>query len=1245
MEPFPKRQRLYSPIGPSFPQSFDSEEAYYEDDLDDFIVDEEEEEEEEVEDAQLDFDPESDLQQKRARLDYKLKSTFEAIFEKYGKDFDGVGDEIDLATGEIVVNNGHILEMLDERDAGDVGRAQSIPTEVTEESEDLPSSALEEASEIDEEDDEELEHEGSEEGSDDDMLEDDMILRGFSQANRFLRASPELGSLRKPAVPPPKPRKVHMQPPAVPQKALPSRSEILAQFGPKLGPQIVEYVSKQSLPDNLHVEPAWRAPEIPGFEPRKRESKKHVVLPPEPERSPSPEEATSIWALPRGRGPNKVRPNNNLNFRGDNSAGIKHQDRFAIDPLSLQLDLGNLDQISPPKRRRNRFTDEDDQVLLDWVTRVRHRGLTLNDPLWKELEATRPSHPWQMWKKRYKHHFTYLLTNSTEDSEVSVSEPSVDSVYVAPQNIPARRADPLSHGISQHTAHDRPNRVRKPAQKDSRIITWSEAVDALESLDPDLHAGIMEDSKMMKTNNPTFGHQSSTSSKQDFRPATTTKPVVQPGANRAPKPLPKEVIDLTDLDDDLPDVEGAPVQERHLIPGAPCPHAECRAYPTVLYRLQRRDEEELSEMCLHLFRVHHTTPFPCGETNCARKGEEGYFMQADLVRHVRNAHPSVSALHRLRGRVDSELLDRNIELATPPSDPISNSNRPTSQQRDSDFMSPRKASTTRKPSTSQMRSPTSDPDHTPRGLATIHSASHSTPMTSVSSMRVHHPSATKAPVEQEFDYGNIDSTDSLSMQAHRSTIDSSGGLGSQHVQVPSSLGAAWPNDGVEARAERRNPLPTPATATDGSVGLAFSFVDDKNARRRNTVSDQEPQLAKPQTSSKLQKPKAMINETPDPTSPQAQVFFKEVASASFAPSSNLSAFKLSRPAQPVGRNAIDPTYEFSDEEVQPDPLPKAPPQKTGEKPERAATIASIRPLSSALKRARVAKTPITTYTKKTRRVAKPAPAPKLSFATPAAQKAIRQSILRMALDAEDFDELSLDKEDVVLISSQPRTKPLSKLHTIVKQENAMNTPRPVSSATNRGKRAFSTFQERSSPDELAEEQPSPSSKATATAKSQIKVEENVLLPEHSPSLPKLDKGKQRADPLPSSHITPSISGRQIAIRTSTPLLNLTPSGPKEIRDSAGEESSPALPTQNSPPQRARTRRQRAADSSSSPLTNLLTPTRKKLTNDFLMAEQVTVVVKTPGGTFRRCGEDSFSCGRSFCFRCGNQDVTVHAAVG
>ena len=65
--------------------------------------------------------PEVDLHTRRAQNDFRLKSIFESIFEKYGRDFDGIGDEIDLRTGEIVVNNGHIQGMTNERDAGGSG--------------------------------------------------------------------------------------------------------------------------------------------------------------------------------------------------------------------------------------------------------------------------------------------------------------------------------------------------------------------------------------------------------------------------------------------------------------------------------------------------------------------------------------------------------------------------------------------------------------------------------------------------------------------------------------------------------------------------------------------------------------------------------------------------------------------------------------------------------------------------------------------------------------------------------------------------------------------------------------------------------------------------------------------------------------------------------------------------------------------------------------------------------------------
>ncbi|KAI3101324.1 hypothetical protein CBS147333_8155 [Penicillium roqueforti] len=61
---------------------------------------------------------EFDLPAARAQNDSRLKSLFEHIFAKYSKDFTDVGDEIDLQTGDIVVDNGHLLGMRSEHDAG-----------------------------------------------------------------------------------------------------------------------------------------------------------------------------------------------------------------------------------------------------------------------------------------------------------------------------------------------------------------------------------------------------------------------------------------------------------------------------------------------------------------------------------------------------------------------------------------------------------------------------------------------------------------------------------------------------------------------------------------------------------------------------------------------------------------------------------------------------------------------------------------------------------------------------------------------------------------------------------------------------------------------------------------------------------------------------------------------------------------------------------------------------------------------
>lgn len=68
------------------------------------------------------------LEQDRHRNDQKLKTRFEHIFRKYEHDFEGVGDEIDIATGDIVVDNGHLQYMRHEADPGKSASSRFVRT-------------------------------------------------------------------------------------------------------------------------------------------------------------------------------------------------------------------------------------------------------------------------------------------------------------------------------------------------------------------------------------------------------------------------------------------------------------------------------------------------------------------------------------------------------------------------------------------------------------------------------------------------------------------------------------------------------------------------------------------------------------------------------------------------------------------------------------------------------------------------------------------------------------------------------------------------------------------------------------------------------------------------------------------------------------------------------------------------------------------------------------------------------------
>lgn len=78
-------------------------------------------------DSELDFEPQEvsdrrdqdyELERKRAKAGNRFQQAMSDIFAKYSKDFSNVADEIDLETGEVVIDNGHLQNM---RFEGDVG--------------------------------------------------------------------------------------------------------------------------------------------------------------------------------------------------------------------------------------------------------------------------------------------------------------------------------------------------------------------------------------------------------------------------------------------------------------------------------------------------------------------------------------------------------------------------------------------------------------------------------------------------------------------------------------------------------------------------------------------------------------------------------------------------------------------------------------------------------------------------------------------------------------------------------------------------------------------------------------------------------------------------------------------------------------------------------------------------------------------------------------------------------------------
>jgi hypothetical protein len=138
-----------------------------------------------------------DIAERRYQNDLHLKGTLDHIYEKYGRDFSEIGDEVDIRTGEVIVNRGHIQRMRGETDTGigrHIGSQRSWINDLVEDragemQDDDEDDEAEDETEDEEEDDEEDEDEEEDE-------EDELCIRVSppTSATKARNASEEIVS-------------------------------------------------------------------------------------------------------------------------------------------------------------------------------------------------------------------------------------------------------------------------------------------------------------------------------------------------------------------------------------------------------------------------------------------------------------------------------------------------------------------------------------------------------------------------------------------------------------------------------------------------------------------------------------------------------------------------------------------------------------------------------------------------------------------------------------------------------------------------------------------------------------------------------------------------------------------------------------------------------------------------------------------------------------------------------------------
>ncbi|OQV04040.1 hypothetical protein CLAIMM_08990 [Cladophialophora immunda] len=342
-----------------------------------------------------------DLDTRRLRNDLLLKSRFESIFEKYSHDFSGVGDEIDMDSMSIVVNNGHVQSMENETDPGGAytAKGKSLLKAMTQVQDGTNEYFNEGADEVIMSIEEIAENaaladdnQGMESVDSDDELfvplvarasyvappgsresqntvqsrlidsDDDSLFGGAQPAERS--TSPDsLFQVQLEDSPNPKttdsPLDFETLDAEVGDKA------ILEKFGPSLGPEVMAIIQRaRKLATQAHIEPAWRLPTdlVPPVLPTSASKPKTQLVPisSSPGRpTTSPDAAESLWKPARHRQSKRV----------VRQAAVRRRARAeSADPLQegfsdRQDEEVSIDSEEETKREPDKKTQDDDQVV------------------------------------------------------------------------------------------------------------------------------------------------------------------------------------------------------------------------------------------------------------------------------------------------------------------------------------------------------------------------------------------------------------------------------------------------------------------------------------------------------------------------------------------------------------------------------------------------------------------------------------------------------------------------------------------------------------------------------------------------------------------------------------------------------------------------------------------------------------------------------------------------------------------